>query len=145
MPRDEYDKRLAEISKLLSQASYPNCVDLLHSDYDIADFEAVAMPFWDEPEGGRRCKACFELRLLEAAKRAKAEGCGHFTTTLSVGPRKDAVLLGEIGTRAAEAYGVSYLHSDFKKRGGCERSVELSKQYGLYRQSYCGCRHSGIR
>ena len=138
-PRKEYDKREAELSKLLIQAEYANRFDVLACDYDAASFEAVALPFWSEPEGGRRCRECFNLRLGETAKRAKDGGFGYFATTLSVSPQKDAELLNEIGARLAEEYGVKYLHSDFKKRDGYKNSIDLSKRYGLYRQSYCGC------
>ena len=139
IPCEEYDKRAAEIEKLLSGASLQNCVDILPVKYVPADFKTVAAPYWDEPEGGLRCRACFELRLGEAAKRAKEHGFKFFATTLSVSPHKDAALLGEIGAAMAEKHGVQFLHADFKKRGGYKRSVDLSKQYGLYRQSYCGC------
>jgi len=85
------------------------------------------------------CRACFELRLSETARRARAGGYDIFTTTLSVSPHKNAKQLNEIGTKAARVFGVEYLQADFKKKDGFKRSVELSKQYGLYRQEYCGC------
>jgi len=139
IPRDEHDKRAAEILKLLSLVTLPNSVDMLPIKYHPADFEAAAAPYLDEPEGGRRCKVCFELRLGETARCAKELGFECFTTTLSVSPHKDVALLGEVGALMAKTYGVEYLDYDFKKRDGYKRSVELSKQYGLYRQSYCGC------
>lgn len=138
-PDEEYDKRETELRKLLSQAEYPNSVDMLACAYDAEAFDAVASPFRDEPEGGRRCRECFKLRLGETARRAREGGYGFFATTLSVGPRKDAALINEVGGAFAGVYGVEYLSSDFKKLGGYQRSVELSKRYGLYRQSYCGC------
>ena len=137
--REEYDKREAELEKLLNEAGYKGKVKQLACDYDNAAFSSAAGPFWDEPEGGKRCEACFTLRLGEAAKRAKEGGFDYFATTLSVSPHKDASRLNEIGTAMAEEYEVKYLSADFKKRDGYKRSVELSKQYGLYRQSYCGC------
>jgi predicted adenine nucleotide alpha hydrolase (AANH) superfamily ATPase len=112
---------------------------MLACEYSTGDFEAAAVPFWEEPEGGKRCNACFELRLTETAKLAKAGGYDCFTTTLSVSPHKNAELLNKIGSRLAGEYGVEYLYSDFKKCDGYKRSIELSRQFGLYRQSYCGC------
>jgi predicted adenine nucleotide alpha hydrolase (AANH) superfamily ATPase len=100
----------------------------------------VARPFWDEPEGGKRCAACIEMRLEKTAELARENGYDCFATTLSVGPRKNAETINEIGAKLSEKYGVQYLDSDFKKNNGFTRSVELSKQYGLYRQNYCGCK-----
>jgi len=141
-PREEYDKRSMELYRLVSHAGYPNHVDAAVCEYDANAFDAVAAPYSDEPEGGRRCRACFELRLGKAAQQARVNEYEYFTTTLSVSPHKDAELLNEIGNQFAKQFGVEYLLSDFKKRGGYSRSVELSKQYGLYRQNYCGCRHA---
>ena len=139
-PKQEYDKRRAELIKLLSQAEYPNGVRLLESDYDPGVFDEAAAPYRDEPEGGLRCSLCFDLRLSQTAKNAKESGFDYFTTTLSVSPLKNAAVLNEIGEAAALRFGVRYLQSDFKKRDGYKRSVVLAKQYGLYRQSYCGCK-----
>ncbi len=93
----------------------------------------------DVPEGGERCFRCYELRLREAAEYARRLGMDYFTTTLSISPLKNAERLNEIGERLAGEYGISYLCSDFKKKDGYKRSVELSKEYGMYRQDYCGC------
>ena len=93
----------------------------------------------DLPEGHERCFACYELRLREAAEKAKALHLDYFTTTLSISPLKNAEKLNEIGERLSVEYGISYLNSDFKKKGGYQRSIELSREYGLYRQDYCGC------
>ena len=139
-PSEEYDRRALELKKLLACVKYPNRVDLIVADHDAAAFDAAAACLWDEPEGGRRCKLCFELRLEQTAARAKSGGYDYFSTTLSVSPHKNAVLLNEIGGGLSEKYGVKYLYSDFKKRDGYKRSTELSKQLGLYRQNYCGCR-----
>jgi len=139
-PREEYDKRLSELYKLLAMADYS--ADMLVGEYDTDAFAAVAEPFIGEAEGGRRCAECFKLRLSETARRAQRSGFQFFTTTLSVSPHKNAALLNEIGAGLAEEYGVGYLKSDFKKRDGYKRSIVLSKQYGLYRQSYCGCREA---
>ena len=137
-PRAEYDKRRAELLRLLACVSHPhpkegNC------GYDGDSFEAVAAELWDEPEGGRRCLACFDLRLDETARRAREGGFDYFATTLTVSPHKDAAAINDIGAKAADKHGVNYLRSDFKKRGGYNRSIELSRQFGLYRQTYCGC------
>jgi len=139
-PPQEYDKRAGELSRLLSLADYPNSVGLVTCEYDATVFEIAAQPYRDEPEGRGRCRVCFELRLRVAAAQARTGGFDCFTTTLSVSPHKDAALINEIGAALADEYGVSYLASDFKKGDGFKRSLELSKQYGLYRQTYCGCR-----
>ena len=144
-PGEEFEKRAGEFEKLLKSAQYPNHVEVLMCGRDPGKFEAVAAPFSDEPEGGLRCRLCFELRLGETADRAKKGGYDCFATTLSVSPHKNALILGEIGESLAEKHGVSYQHLDLKKRGGYKRSVELSKLYGLYRQNYCGCRPHGLR
>ena len=93
----------------------------------------------DVPEGGERCFKCYRLRMEEAAKLAEEGGYDYFTTTLSISPHKNAQVLNAIGKELAETYGVSYLFSDFKKKNGYKRSCELSEQYHLYRQDYCGC------
>ena len=96
----------------------------------------------DLKEGGTRCMKCYELRLTETARQAVAGEFDYFTTTLSISPMKNAQKLNEIGVRVGEEYGVKYLVSDFKKKNGYKRSIELSKEYGLYRQDYCGCEFS---
>ena len=141
-PHDEYEKRASMFKPLMTAAEYPNNVDLIIEKYSPETFICMAEPMLDSPEGGARCTGCFELRLSETAKRAKSDGFDYFATTLSVSPHKNAELLNEIGNRLALEYKTFYLNSDFKKRDGYKRSVELSKQYGLYRQSYCGCSSS---
>ena len=141
-PYEEYDKRAGEFQKILTQGEFPNGVDMVLGNYDYDAFEAAAMPYREEPEGGRRCSACFELRLKETAKLAKEGGYECFASTLSVSPHKNSAMLNEIGSAIAEGFGVKYLIADFKKQDGYKRSVELSKRYGLYRQSYCGCESS---
>ena len=142
LPREEYDRRAAELYKLPTLAVRPGSDDLIIGNYDADIFEAAAAPFADEPEGGRRCRACFELRLAETAKRAREGGFDFFATTLSVSPHKNAAIINEIGSVLAGESGVPLLRADFKKQDGYKRSVELSKQYGLYRQTYCGCKKS---
>ena len=138
-PFTEYAKRKEELIKLLLKSSLTSTVKILESEYDNAVFINAALSLRNEPEGGERCRLCFELRLSETARIAKAGEFDIFTTTLSVSPHKNAKLLNEIGSNVANEYGIEYLKVDFKKKEGYKRSVELSKQYDLYRQKYCGC------
>lgn len=141
-PQAEYDKRLAEVRRLLTvlPAKYP--VSLLESTYDPERFFALAKGHESDPERGARCTLCYRLRLEETAKTAREHGFEWFATTLTVSPYKDAVRLNQIGTELESQYGVKYLISDFKKRGGYQRSIELSRLYHLYRQNTCGCIYS---
>lgn len=138
-PREEYDKRLHWQREIIAQLSTPTAVDLLECDYDGARYAAAVRGLEREPEGGARCTVCFRLRLEETARLARAYGYDYFCTTLTVSPHKDAERINAIGAALAAQYGVAWLPSDFKKREGYKRSIELSKQYGLYRQDYCGC------
>jgi len=124
--------------------NFANPVELVNMPYDPNAFISATQDFKHEPEGGRRCEICFRLRLEQTAKLAARRGAEYFTTTLSVGPRKDAALLHRIAIELAEKHGVGALPSDFKKRGGYARSVKLSQEMGLYRQSYCGCAYSKL-
>lgn len=142
---DEYRKRVAEQKRLIAsyneeRRGYP--IDILEGDYEPGRFFAAARGLEGCPEGGERCTRCFELRLGETARRGAAEGFDYFTTTLSISPLKNAKKLNEIGQKLAEEHGIAWLPSDFKKKDGYKRSVELSAQYGLYRQDYCGCTYS---
>lgn len=141
-PESEFKKRAAVQEKLISAMEFENPVTLVTAEYRPEEFDSAAAGAEDAPEGGERCLRCFELRLEETARRAKAEGFDYFTTTLSVSPYKNAEALNAVGGALAEKYGVRYLFADFKKRGGYRLSVELSEQYGLYRQKYCGCKYS---
>ena len=138
----EYEKRLSELRRLAASlpAKYP--VEVVGGRYEPEVFYEAARGLENVPEGGARCRACFRLRLAESAAYAKAHGFDYFTTTLSISPLKDAQVLNAIGREMQEKYGVPYLFSDFKKRNGYRRSVELSQEYGLYRQDYCGCEFS---
>lgn len=138
-PETEFRKREVEIRRLLSEMPLARPVELLPGAYDPERFYAIAKGHELEPEGGARCEACYRLRLEEAARAAKERGCDFFTTTLSISPYKNAEKLNTIGAELAEVYGVPYLFSDFKKRNGYKRSIELSRTYQLYRQDYCGC------
>lgn len=139
-PEAEYLHRLSEQKRLLTLI--PGEVKLLPCAYDHAAFAAFAPDLAGEPEGGKRCLRCFALRLEYTAQRAREGGFEYFTTTLSVSPHKNADSLNRIGRAAGEKYGVRYLMADFKKKNGYLRSLQLSKEYGLYRQDYCGCLYS---
>ena len=140
-PLEEYEKRKKELEKLLRIMPFIPDIKLIECEYDNAAFNHVALSLREEPEGGKRCRACFKLRLAETAKLAKTEEYDFFATTLSVSPHKNAKVLNEIGIEQAEIYDIEFLNSDFKKQDGYKRSVELSKEYELYRQSYCGCKY----
>lgn len=124
------------------KASGGYSIRVVEGDYVPARFYEMAKGLEQCPEGGERCFACYELRLRETAKQAKAGGYDYFTTTLSISPLKNAAKLNEIGERLAAEFSVAWLPSDFKKKDGYKRSIELSKAYDLYRQDYCGCVYS---
>lgn len=144
-PREEYAARLAEQKRLIAEQPHVHPVHLLEGNYRPEEFFSAVRGLEDAPEGGLRCHICFEMRLREAARAAKQIGADWFTTTLTVGSKKDAKLLNELGTKIEAETGVRYLHSDFKKHDGYNRSIELSGQYGLYRQNYCGCIFSKMK
>ena len=141
-PPEEFGKRLKEQQKLLADMEFVHPVQLVEGRFEPEVFYQAAKGLEQEPEGGKRCEACYELRLREAVREAAAGGYDWFATTLSISPLKSAQKLMEIGERLGREYGVPYLPSDFKKKNGYKRSVELSAQYGLYRQNYCGCVYS---
>lgn len=138
-PETEYNKRVDEIRRLIDELPVKNKVSLIEGRYLPTEFYNSVKGLEDEPEGGKRCHVCYELRLREAAITAKELGFDYFTTTLSISPLKDAEKLNEIGKRLSDEYGVAYLYSDFKKKNGYKRSIELSREYNLYRQNFCGC------
>ena len=141
-PESEYTKRILEQQKLIGDMHFTHPVSFLAGKYDRERFYRMAEGMEHLKEGGERCMKCYELRLSETARQAAAGGFEYFTTTLSISPLKNAQKLNEIGLAAGEKYGVKYLVSDFKKKNGYKRSVELSNEYGLYRQDYCGCEFS---
>ncbi len=141
-PRAEYDLRFENQRKIIAALPTPSEVDILECDYDGEKYDAAVKGLEAEPEGGARCTVCFQLRLQETAKRAAELGYDWFCTTLTVSPHKDAERLNQIGSTLGERYGVPFLPSDFKKREGYKRSIQLSKEYELYRQDYCGCLYS---
>ena len=114
----------------------------IEGEYDPKKFYEIARGLEDEKEGGKRCRKCFELRLGETAKLAKEMGFDYFTTTLTISPKKDEQVLNVVAKEQGEIYGVKALPSDFKRKGGNKRSIELSAEYNLYRQNYCGCAYS---
>lgn len=141
-PAEEYTYRIQEQEKLIQALPVQNKIHFIATEYQPEDFYSKVRGHEDDREGGERCFICYELRLQEAAKYAIKGGFDYFTTTLSISPMKNAAKLNEIGRQIAEEYGIKYLFSDFKKKNGYQRSVELSKEYGLYRQNYCGCVYS---
>ena len=141
-PKEEFDRRFKTQVELIEKMGLADKVDILAEPWKSEDYYRRIKGLENEPEGGKRCAECFRLRLLETARLAKHYGYDYFCTTLTLSRHKDAVLINSIGEEIARATGVSWLPSDFKKRNGENRSIELSEQYGLYRQLYCGCEFS---
>lgn len=143
-PRKEYYRRVEEQQRLIRAMNLSRPIVFIQGKYDPREFYDRIKGYEDEPEGGERCFICYEIRLHEAARVAKEGEYDYFTTTLSISPYKNAPKLNEIGEEVGAKYGVRYLPSDFKKKNGYKRSIELSKEYDLYRQDYCGCIYSKI-
>ncbi len=141
-PITEYKKRVSELKKFLHDTNMENEVNVIEGEYDNSSFDEIARGFEHEKEGGTRCFKCYYLRLNSTAKLALEKKFDYFTTTLSISPYKSASKLNEIGSVLEKKYGVKYLYSDFKKKDGYKRSIELSYKYNLYRQNYCGCIYS---
>lgn len=141
-PESEYTKRILEQQTLIQAMPLKYPVSFLAGAYEKERFYEMAQGLEKVKEGGIRCFRCYELRLRETAEMAKKGGFDYFTTTLSISPLKNAAKLNEIGLKLSFEYGIPYLTSDFKKKNGYKRSIELSAQYGLYRQDYCGCEFS---
>lgn len=141
-PRSEFDKRAVEQARLIAELPAQHKVKLVVSDYDYKEFLDIARGYEDCQEGGERCFRCYRMRLEKTAEKAKAEGFDYFCTTLSISPLKDSQIINKIGYETAEKYGVKWLPSDFKKKEGYKRSIELSREYNLYRQNFCGCAYS---
>ncbi|MBR3971722.1 MAG: epoxyqueuosine reductase QueH [Ruminococcus sp.] len=140
--KEEYSLRLAEQKRLIEEMNFKNPVTLIAGEYNPEDFYAIAKGLEKCPERGERCHKCYRLRLEYTAKVAREQGADFFATTLTLSPLKDAKVLNAIGEELGKKYKVPYLASDFKKKEGYKRSLELSRQYGLYRQSFCGCVYS---
>jgi hypothetical protein len=146
---EEYKKRIEEQKRLINAYNTENIkdntcyhIDIIEGDYEPYRFYDIAKGLEDCKEGGERCFKCYELRLRKTAELAVKGGFDYFTTTLTISPLKNAVKLNEIGESLAVEYGTNWLVSDFKKKNGYKRSTELSKEYNLYRQDYCGCIYS---
>lgn len=136
---EEYQKRKAEQIRFLQETGW---AEILDCDYDAEAFLQMSKGLEQEPERGKRCYLCYELRLKKTAEIAKEKGFAYFATTLTLSPHKNAEWLNEIGAREGGRVEVNYLFSDFKKKGGYYRSIELSNEYNLYRQDFCGCKYS---
>jgi predicted adenine nucleotide alpha hydrolase (AANH) superfamily ATPase len=141
-PESEYKLRLSELHRFVEEFPPAKDVKFLDAEYDPETFLKMSKGMENLPEGGERCKKCYYLRLEKTAQKAKDESYDYFSTTLSISPYKNAEWLNSIGGELSEKYSVKYLFSDFKKKNGYKRSIELSAQYGLYRQDWCGCAFS---
>lgn len=141
-PEEEYHKRVEEQRRFIERLPAKHPISFVEGNFDKEQFYETVKGYEDCPEGGERCFKCYELRLEETAKLAKEMGMDYFTTTLSISPLKNADKLNEIGEKLGVIYDVAHLGSDFKKKNGYKRSVELSNEYGMYRQYYCGCVYS---
>lgn len=137
--KDEYIKRRAEIERFISLTGWAK---IFETDHDEREFYDKVMGLEHEKEGGKRCGVCFGLRLKKTRDLAEENGFDYFATTLTLSPLKNAELINSIGVKLQEGAKTKYLPSDFKKRNGYLRSIALSKEYGLYRQNYCGCVYS---
>lgn len=138
-PKAEFDKRYAEQKRLIEALPSKHPIKLVCGEYDYNDFLKIAKGYENVPEGGERCFRCYRMRLESTAKLAKEQGFDYFCTTLSISPLKNSQKINEIGYEVAEKYGIKWLPSDFKKKEGYKRSIELSREYQLYRQNFCGC------
>ncbi|MCL2045294.1 MAG: epoxyqueuosine reductase QueH [Oscillospiraceae bacterium] len=148
-PESEYIKRAFEVGRFLEEFKAENPIFESIGSYDEKAFNKATEDLRGEPEGGKRCEFCYEMRLGETAKIAAEDGFDYFATTLTVSPHKNAKQINKIGNKVAQEIaeqgsGPIYLSSDFKKKDGYKRSVELSEQYGLYRQGYCGCKQTAV-
>ena len=141
-PAEEFLHRAEEQKRLIKEMAFKHRIGIITENYDENEFFDAVRGLENEPEGGKRCTVCYNLRLEKTAKKALELGYDYFTTTLTVSPLKDAQRLNSIGFANGEKYGVNFLPSDFKKHDGYKRSIELSAEYGLYRQNYCGCKFS---
>ena len=141
-PEEEYRFRENELRRLIGEMPLPSSVKLISGRYCPEEFYDMAKGLEELPEGAQRCKECYRMRLAESAKIAKNGGFDYFTTTLSISPYKNAEWLNSLGEEEGDKAGIKYLFSDFKKKNGYKRSCELSEEYGLYRQNYCGCEFS---
>lgn len=141
-PIQEFEKRFDEQERLIHVLPAKHKISLLKGEYDYNEFLQIAKGYEDVREGGERCFRCYRMRLEKTAKVAKEQGFDYFCTTLSISPLKNSQKINEIGYETAQKYDVQWLPSDFKKREGYKRSIEMSREYNLYRQNFCGCVYS---
>ena len=134
-PSEEYEKRLGEVKRFLNQAH----IELIEEPYNPAAWNEAVKGLEDEPEGGKRCEVCFRLRLEKAAQTAKRLGCDSFTSTLTVSRYKNSKMIHQIGEKISRETGIGFRKDDFKKKGGYDKSIKLSREMGFYMQDYCGC------
>lgn len=139
---EEYNLRLSEQKRFIGELSAKNPIDLIEGKYEPEIFYAMAKGLEDAPERGERCRRCYRLRLDYTARLSKELGFDYFATTLTLSPLKDAFAINSIGEELGGIYKTPYLPSDFKKKEGYKRSIELSKEHFLYRQNFCGCVYS---
>jgi len=140
--KDEYLKRIAELKKLISSFKTKYPISLIEGNYEPEKYFETVKGLENEPERGKRCYKCYNLRLEETAKIADKLKFPYFCTTLTLSPHKNSNWLNEIGENLDKKYISTYLYSDFKKKNGYKRSIELSREYDLYRQDFCGCIYS---
>ena len=138
-PEEEYYKRVKEQQHFIEQLPVKHPISFLEGEFHPEEYYEAVKGLEKEPEGGKRCRVCFSLRMRRAAEEAKKIGADCMTTTLTISPLKNAEVLNEVGEQISRELGVTWLPSDFKKKNGYKRSVELSAEYGMYRQNYCGC------
>lgn len=138
-PYEEYEKRKQEEVRFISEYQAKNKLDILDVQHENELFREMARGLEDVPEGGARCIKCYYLRMEKTAKLAREHGYDYFATTLTVSPLKNSQKLNDIGRILSEQYGIQYLYSDFKKKEGYKHSIEMAREYDLYRQDYCGC------
>jgi len=141
-PEKEYFRRLNELVKFLGEFPSDQKIKLITENYSPGDFAKISEGFETAEEGGKRCFSCYNLRLNKTAEKAKELEFDYFTTTLTISPHKNSDKINETGSILSEKFKIKFLHSDFKKNNGFKRSIELSREYGLYRQNYCGCEYS---
>ena len=140
--KNEYYKRLDELKNFIKKINYINPVDIMDIEYNPEDYFNIVKGLEQDKEGGGRCYKCYRLRMDKTAYIAKLNNYDYFTTTLTISPYKNSKWINEIGEHLQDNYNIKYLYADFKKRNGYKRSIELSKEYNLYRQDYCGCIYS---
>ncbi len=139
MPEEEFNKRLTAQKIVIDRLSFPYPIDLVVPPYDVSEYTSVIAGLEQEPERGKRCQKCMELRISKTAEYAAQENFDYFCTTLSVSPHKDAALLFDLSNKYARLHDIKSLPADFKKKNGYLESIRISKELALYRQNYCGC------